>query len=434
MSSRRCGFCAQPGHYRTTCPLRLETMNINPIQSSDEEISDSSIVELGTLQELLEEPDFNTFYSSDIMDIPSAVMDIPSAVVNTPSVIDNVISVVVDMPSGSSGARLPATQSAQRSAAVHTHNDRCPICMEDLGTQAKTELECNHSYCTKCIMANLEYGNLVCPICRSDIMGPSKKIVELNTIIDKQHSELCDQDSKLDLYEVKFRSYESNSKTQENKYNAIKDVLLTGLEMDNIEEAKQFTRNISSMYTTYKDAQVKLGVCPNTVPKLSEMMYASFSIKQFTYASIPIIKDRNQSVICHDSWVKIISGKYRNYMARVIWVQDYNIDTPSNIYNGTYIIRVYMGLGKPKLGKGIYDRSYTRDIKFHITNEDSPFYSGTSLYEGTSAESLICPQMIVKIPPNIINYKINGNTTKLPVEIKSLLNRGDMEIILQREP
>ena len=419
MSSRRCGFCGQTGHYRTTCPMRLEAMNITadivPIEL-DEESSDIHIIELGTLQELLEEPEFNTNTPSFIVEMPSVGVETRIIDVQMPSVEEQMPSVQVDMTS------------------IREHVAVCPICMEDITTQPKTELECTHSFCTKCIMANLEHGNLVCPLCRDDIMGPSKKIVELNHIIDSQHSDLCDQDAQIDLFEIKCRSYESNIETQEKKYNDMQDVLLTGLEMDSIDEVKHFTHNISSMYKNYKDTQVESGVCASTVPKISDMIYSSFSTKRVSHTSIPIIKDSNQHIMEHDSWVKILGGKYRNYMARVIWVPDYNIDAPSNIYNGTFIIRVYMGLGKPKLGKGIYDRSYTNDIKFHITDKDSPFYAGTSLYGGTPGNTLICPQMLKIIPNCTITYKINGNATKLPVEIKSLLNRGDMEIILQREP
>ena len=84
---------------------------------------------------------------------------------------------------------------------------------------------------------------------------------------------------------------------------------------------------------------------------------------------------------------------------------------------GKYIIRVYLGLGKPKLGKGIYDTSYTKDIDFLTTIPD------TNLFTQISCEC---------IPNDVVNYKIKGNGVRLDKNVKTLLTEGKLQIVLSR--
>ena len=441
--SRRCSFCGECGHYRSTCSLRLESL----VLEENVEINEDLTEELGTLQELLEE--FN--------DSPAASSMDPN---DSPNVDVVLIPVLPIAPGSTEMASAPGSTEMAVDIFDPGNNNHaltlnikldekkikkkpsepctsCPICMDNFTTQPKTELECRHAYCTKCIMTNLEHGNLVCPMCRDVIMGPSKKVVELNKVIDTQHTELCEQDDRLNIYEAKFRSYESEikyHKKNEQKLNSELTSIMNDLEMVHIDEVKSFIQTINLEYNKYKHTQLQSVNSSIIVPKLSELICSLFTSKSYNPTSIPIYKDMKQIIIPPESCVKILCGRYRNYMARMIWIPDYNVHAPSNKYNGKYVVRVYMGLGKPKLGKGIFDRSYTKDITFHITEKDSVFYRGTSLYAGDEEESLICPQMLLRIPNDVVTYKIKGNSTKLDPEIKKILNKGHMNIILQRQP
>ena len=54
----------------------------------------------------------------------------------------------------------------------YNKNDLCPICLEDYGTeQAIFKTPCNHMFHNNCLNKYCErnQGNVVCPVCRSDI-------------------------------------------------------------------------------------------------------------------------------------------------------------------------------------------------------------------------------------------------------------------------
>ena len=157
MSLYRCSYCGETGHNRRTCPQRFENnitirgprVNLDPFfEDADNEVD-----------EMLN--------------------------INTP----------INVPTSTS---IPVIQEPVKT------NTCCPICMEDLTTQPRTELMCHHAFCTKCIMTNIEHGNLRCPMCRDEVMGPSKKIRELETQISLYHDELCIQDDTITGQENKI--------------------------------------------------------------------------------------------------------------------------------------------------------------------------------------------------------------------------------------
>ena len=88
---------------------------------------------------------------------------------------------------------------------------------------------------------------------------------------------------------------------------------------------------------------------------------------------------------------------------------------------GKYIIRVHVGLGKPKLGKGIYDSSYTKDIDFYT-------YTTSSLGVIVSCAPLPC----MCIPNDVVHYKIQGNGTRLDKITKQMLSKEKLQILLER--
>jgi E3 ubiquitin-protein ligase DOA10 len=57
-------------------------------------------------------------------------------------------------------------------AGVFTHDNNCPICMEEyLATDEVTQLKCDsrHYFHTACLEAWIEGGNNKCPLCRKPI-------------------------------------------------------------------------------------------------------------------------------------------------------------------------------------------------------------------------------------------------------------------------
>jgi NAD-dependent dihydropyrimidine dehydrogenase PreA subunit len=55
----------------------------------------------------------------------------------------------------------------------------CVICLEEIKDQPRTELECSHVFCTKCITKNMSMGDTKCPICRTFIIDPNAEIADL---------------------------------------------------------------------------------------------------------------------------------------------------------------------------------------------------------------------------------------------------------------
>ena len=398
----RCSYCGQDGHYRPTCPELHHQVEPSTLASSfDDSPLDQTLLnfiieeDLSTLlhDEAIVEPDHQlrreaAAWEASIRESVNSIVSSKRAVVPPPDV----------PPPDVTPPDVPYTS--------------CVICMEDLTTQPKTELMCRHAFCTKCIMANLEHGNLECPMCRDVVMGPSKKVVELEDKITEQHEELCDQDDKLEYYEARFKSYDQDKKKtiQDNK-NIIRE-LNHSFSLDNLTELQGFAKSISAEYEKFQHEYGEHS--PSLVcPTLKELIYSLFTKKATKNTKLfanldTTYKDIRGQLLTHDSWVKMVFGEYKNYMGRFMWKNYAN-------NKGKYIIRVYLGLGKPKLGKGIYDSSYTTDIDFLTT-------------DNLSMKNVCC----VCIPNDVVHYQIQGNGTRLDKEIKQMLNKDKLEILLER--
>lgn len=69
--------------------------------------------------------------------------------------------------------KVTTTQSNQQKC----HS--CVICLEEIKDQPRTELECSHVFCTKCITKNMSMGDMKCPMCRTFIIDPNAEIADL---------------------------------------------------------------------------------------------------------------------------------------------------------------------------------------------------------------------------------------------------------------
>ena len=401
----RCSYCGQYGHYRPTCPELHHQVEPSTLASS----FDDSPLDQTLLNFIIEEDLSNLPHDETIVEPDHQLRREAAALESTNR--ESVNSITLHL-------RLPIVRAVVPPPDVPPPDvpyTSCVICMEDLTTQPKTELMCRHAFCTKCIMANLEHGNLECPMCRDVVMGPSKKVVELEDTIREQHEELCDQDEKLEYYEARFKSYDQEikdkKKTIQDNKNIIRE-LNHSFSLDNLTELQGFAKSISAEYEKFQHEYGEHSPS-HACPTLKELIYSLFT-KNATkntklFANLDTTyKDIRGQLLTHDSWVKMVFGEYKNYMGRFMWKNYAN-------NKGKYIIRVYLGLGKPKLGKGIYDSSYTTDIDF-LTNDS------------LTMKNVCC----VCIPNDVVHYQIQGNGTRLDKEIKQMLNKDKLEILLER--
>lgn len=291
----------------------------------------------------------------------------------------------------------------------------CPICMDSVGSQPMTELLCHHTFCTKCIMQNLEHGNLNCPMCRENVMGPSKKIQELEEQVQTQYDELCDQDEKLTFYEAKCESYKQVLGDRDREMEKV----MSTFGFTYRKNFDSFIEFIVSQYSQYVDTiqGYDSSIVP---PSLQKLLYSVFHPSNTLVSSITAIKnqtyynDGSGVPLSHDCWVKIYSGIYRNHMARIIW------KNATNCTPGYFVARVYRGLGKPKLSRGVYDCSYTEDITLWTT---------PGMGHPTC---LISRFMVERVPNSAVTFTIDGNGVSLPPQIRTLLRQDKIKIILNR--
>ena len=378
MSLYHCSYCGETGHNRRTCPQRFEN-NIT-----------------------MREPRVNLepFFEDAANEVDGMLN----------------INIPPDTPVSTS---IPIIQEP-----IET-NTCCPICMEDLTTQPKTELMCHHSFCTKCIMTNIEHGNLKCPMCRDKVMDPSRKIKELEERISEQHNELCDQDDIINEQEEKIAKYELSSEQQYQQFTKIlkeNDEQMNSLiNKFGFTYRHNFNNFVDSIHCEYKKYinTIKEYDVTITEPKLSKLILSIFETRP-DFSNITSITNKKYytdgegKILTHDTWVKVVSGLYRNHMARLIWKPETHY-TP-----GYFVARVYTGLGKPKLGQNIYDCSYTEDIKLWM------------LPETNNSNCIISKFMIKKIPDNSIHFAIEGNGVILPKEIRNLLKQNKITLVLNR--
>ena len=71
----------------------------------------------------------------------------------------------------------PQNQNTVQSKQQKCHS--CVICLEEIKDQPRTELECSHVFCTKCITKNMSMGDTKCPMCRTFIIDPNAEIADL---------------------------------------------------------------------------------------------------------------------------------------------------------------------------------------------------------------------------------------------------------------
>ena len=134
-------------------------------------------------------------------------------------------------------------------------------------------------------MTNIEHGNLKCPMCRNEVMGPSKKIQELETQIGLYHDELCDQDDIINKQEEQIAKYEQESKQQYQQFTKILkendahiDSIINKLGFRYRHNFNNFVDSIHKEYNKYID--IIKGYDVNIkIPSLSKLIYNIFETR-----------------------------------------------------------------------------------------------------------------------------------------------------------
>tara|TARA_B110000211_G_scaffold234313_1_gene303462 strand:- start:1345 stop:2370 length:1026 start_codon:yes stop_codon:yes gene_type:complete len=268
-------------------------------------------------------------------------------------------------------------------------------------------------------------------------MGPSKKIKDLETKIQEQHEELCECDETMRIHQVKFNSYEKkleeDDKIISKLYKDMNDITHS-LGLTNFAtELQPFIQGITLEYKKLLDnlSEYDATIVP---PSLHQMIQSIFTTKSldgmisriFTHdfcfelgdgdpyhrrLSIP---GSDGVILTNDCWVKVVSGRYRNHMGRIV-LKPGTIVTPAY-----FVVRVFRGLGKPKLGEGVYDCSYTEDIKLYLT-------SGAG-----DSNCIISRFMVRRVPDSVVTLNVQGNAVALPKDIRRQLRQGKIEVLLNR--
>jgi hypothetical protein len=439
-----CGICHEAGHNRRTCPSIT-----NPTISISEQ-------PLSFIQNQVPAPQVSRVLFPEP---PQTAVDVNfSQMVLLPQVPEHSASVrhtaSVDLRlifDGDVPFRSPITDeeddvliaaiNQQSIPAPIPASGMCVICMEPLADQAQTELLCHHAFCTQCIMTNLEHGNLNCPMCRTEVKKPSKKVAALERENMEQHRELCEMDDTMELHRAKFKSYEENIKRIQQQKKRYKDVgsslkhllSLSSWPYDSDSDTtimclEEFRDSLSLEYKRYIEHFYKSQRSPTTAPPtLEHMIFSLFTRKgNFDHLSSDekhesqVLRDCRGVLLSPDCWIKIGEGKYRNHMARLIW------NYAKHTLSGYYAVRIYRGLGKPKLSQGVYDCSYTTDIKLQVDTTD------VSNLEGGTEECVITPDMLTRVPDDAVSFTVKGNSVSLPKDVRKQLRANKMNVVLHR--
>ena len=468
MSSYRCGICHQEGHNRRTCPLAAgltagaaaSASAASATSSSDQSIetplppiaSVASLFILGDAEFGYRPPSRQLFPNHASITIGTPDITPPGSPQHsqfqTPPRVTQDFTVATLESIFDPEFRVTQSSSGDAEGGEFTRINietlpppSCVICMEPLVDQPQTELLCHHTFCTSCIMTNLEHGNLNCPMCRTEVKKPSNKVAALERENAEQHRELCEMDDTMQFHRGKFKSYEANIECIQRQVKRYKDVGASLEQLLNLSSwpsdsdsdttimcLEEFRDSLSLEYKRYIEHFYQSQRSPTTAPPtLEHMIFSLFTRKgHFDHLStdekheILVLRDCHGVILSPDCWIKIGEGKYRNHMARLIW------KCPMHTSSGHYVVRIYRGLGKPKLSQGVYDCSYTTDIKLQEDTDDDEHL------EGGTEECVITPDMLTRVPDDAVTFTVKGNSVSLPKDVRKQLRANKINLVLNR--
>lgn len=108
--------------------------------------------------------------------------------------------------------------------------EKCPVCLKELGDKGIFITKCGHTFCGACIFANLSYTNK-CPLCRQLVM---EETTEDNSSPVSTPSEIPDRFDVISIYTDLIMHHTQNDTTEINHEFLRAEILnlLHGLEMD----------------------------------------------------------------------------------------------------------------------------------------------------------------------------------------------------------
>jgi hypothetical protein len=113
---------------------------------------------------------------------------------------------------------------------MDSDEEKCPVCLKELGDKGIFITKCGHTFCGACIFANLSYTNK-CPLCRQIIM---EETVEDNSSPVSTPSEVPERQDVISIYTDLIMQQVQNDTSEVNHEFLRAEILnlLHGFEMD----------------------------------------------------------------------------------------------------------------------------------------------------------------------------------------------------------
>ena len=113
---------------------------------------------------------------------------------------------------------------------MNLDEEKCPVCLKELGDKGIFITKCGHTFCGACIFANLSYTNK-CPLCRQLVM---EETVEDNSSPVSTPSEIPDRFDVISIYTDLIMQHVQNDTSEVNHEFLRAEILnlLHGFEMD----------------------------------------------------------------------------------------------------------------------------------------------------------------------------------------------------------
>ena len=115
---------------------------------------------------------------------------------------------------------------------MNLDEEKCPVCLKELGDKGIFITKCGHTFCGACIFANLSYTN-TCPLCRQVVM---EETVEDNSSPISTPSEVPERQDVISIYtDLIMQHVQNDTDTSEINHEFLRAEILNllhGFEMD----------------------------------------------------------------------------------------------------------------------------------------------------------------------------------------------------------
>lgn len=140
-----------------------------------------------------------------------------------------------------------------------TNENKCPVCLIELGERNKFITNCGHTFCGTCFVSNLNYS-IKCPMCRSDVVDVNDVQVPetlngrlTNVNRNQNNSIIRDTYSELVLQQMFLQLQEHNDNGLDREQIKIQIInILHAFELDLIDNNQTINRRLSLSDLNYQ--------------------------------------------------------------------------------------------------------------------------------------------------------------------------------------